>query len=47
MAFGAVPGSIPQMGLTTDAEAHSPNRNGCGVGANPRAWSGLNPSLPV
>src|SRR5215510_8661906 len=46
IAFGAVPVSIPQIGLTTVVEAHRPNRNGAGVGANPRAWSGLNPSWP-
>ena len=46
IAFGAVPGSMPQIGLTTPGDAHSPNWNGCGVGWNPRAWSGLNPSWP-
>ena len=27
--------------------AHTPNRNGCGVASNPRAWSELKPSCPV
>src|SRR4051812_35631144 len=27
--------------------AHTPNANGCGVDAKPRAWSGLKPSCPV
>ena len=38
--LGAVAGSSGQ------AVAHTPNWNGCGVGAKPRAWSGLNPSWP-
>jgi hypothetical protein len=29
------------------AAAHTPKLNGCGVGANDRAWSGLKPSCPV
>src|ERR1700746_2488407 len=46
MAFGTVPGSTEQTGAVPPG-AHTPNRNDCGVGANPRAWSGLNPSCPV
>ena len=46
MAFGIVPGSAEQMGLVPPG-AHTPKRNGCAVGANPRAWSPLNPSCPV
>ena len=46
IAFGTEPGSTAQMGLPPPG-AHTPNRNGCGVGAKPRAWSGLKPSWPV
>ena len=46
IAFGTVAGSAAQMGLVPPG-AQTPNRNGCGVGANPRAWSGLKPSWPV
>src|SRR5260370_23269367 len=45
-AFGTVPGSTEQIGAVP-LGTQTPNRNGCGVGANPRAWSGLNPSCPV
>src|SRR5581483_9948271 len=45
IAFGAVPGSIEQIGDDPPG-AHSPNRNACGVGAKPRAWSPLKPSWP-
>src|SRR5947209_8188976 len=34
------------MGLAPPG-AHTPNWNGCGVAAKPRAWSELNPSWPV
>ena len=36
ITFGAVPGSMEQMGELMP-ERHSPNANGCAVGANPRA----------
>src|SRR5258708_863858 len=45
-AFGTVPGSTKQIGAVPPG-AQTPNRNDCGVGANPRAWSPLNPSCPV
>src|SRR5215471_5956993 len=45
-ALGTVPGSTEQMGEGFPA-AQTPNRNACGVAANPRAWSALNPSCPV
>src|SRR5215469_3580322 len=45
-AFGTEPGSNPQIGAVP-LGAQTPNRNACGVGANPRAWSALNPSCPV
>lgn len=46
MTLGAVAGSAAQIGEAPPG-AHSPNRKGCGVGAKPRAWSGLKPSWPV
>src|SRR5262245_64385690 len=46
IVFGMVDGPAEQIGAVPPG-AHTPNRNGCGVGANPRAWSGLNPSCPV
>src|SRR4029077_12647830 len=45
-AFGTVPGSTEQIGAVPGGP-HTPNRKGGAVGANPRAWSGLNPSCPV
>src|SRR5215467_10435491 len=45
-ALGTSPGSKEQTGAVPPG-AQTPNRNGCGVGANPRAWSALNPSCPV
>src|SRR5436190_13880059 len=45
IAFGAVPGSMLQIGETPPG-AQSPNWNGWAVGAKPRAWSGLKPSCP-
>src|SRR6266516_596642 len=46
MTLGTVFGSTVQCGSPL-AVAQTPNRNGCGVGAKPRAWSGLKPSWPV
>src|SRR5216683_912315 len=46
IAFGTVPGSAEQIGLSPPA-AHTPNSYGWGVAAKARAWSGLNPSWPV
>src|SRR5436305_227375 len=46
MTLGTVAGSTVQIGLGSPA-AHTPNVNGCGVAANPRAWSELKPSWPV
>src|SRR5215472_4104699 len=46
MAFGTAPGGNVQMAAVPPG-AHTPNRNGWGVGAKPRAWSGLKPSWPV
>src|SRR5262245_65853954 len=46
MALGTAPASTPQMGLVPSGP-QTPNRNACGVAANPRAWSGLKPSWPV
>ena len=46
MAFGTVAGSKVQCGSAL-AVAHTPNWKAAGVGWNPRAWSGLNPSWPV
>ena len=43
MALGTVLGSTEHCGAVPPG-AHTPNKNGCGVGAKPRAWSGLNPS---
>src|SRR3954466_12814048 len=45
IALGAVPGSMLQIGETPPT-GHRPKSNGCGVGANPRAWSGLKPFWP-
>src|SRR5215510_7861419 len=45
-AFGTVFGSTEQIGAVPPG-AHTPNRNACGAGAKPRAWSELNPSCPV
>src|SRR5215470_2024552 len=45
-AFGTVPGSVEQIAAVSSG-AQTPNWNACGVGANPRAWSELNPSWPV
>src|SRR5437016_9674771 len=46
IALGTLAGSTEQMGLAPPG-AHTPNWNGCGVAAKPRAWSELNPSWPV
>ena len=46
MALGTVAGSTEQIGLVPPG-AQTPNKNGCGVAAKPRAWSGLKPSWPV
>jgi hypothetical protein len=45
-AFGTRPGSKVQCGSEL-AVAQTPNWNSCGVGAKPRALSGLKPSWPV
>src|SRR5215831_3774221 len=45
-AFGTVPGSVEQI-ASAPPGAQTPNWNGWAVAANPRAWSGLNPSCPV
>src|SRR3954452_15338926 len=45
MALGTPPGANVQWGSLL-AVAQTPNANGCGVGAKPRAWSGLKPSWP-
>src|SRR5262249_27308471 len=46
ITFGTVFGSTAQIGLFPPG-AHTPKLNGCGVAANERAWSELNPSWPV
>jgi len=46
MIFGTAFGLNVQCGSLLVA-AHTPNWNGCGVGAKVRAWSGLKPSWPV
>src|SRR5262249_13832225 len=45
ITFGAVAGSVEQIGELAPGW-HNPNRYGCAVGANPRAWSAENPSWP-
>ena len=45
-AFGTWPGRTCSAGRRSPS-AHTPNWNPCGVGWNPRAWSGLKPSWPV
>ena len=45
-AFGTLPGSTAQIGLLPPG-AQTPNEKSPGVGVNPRAWSGENPSCPV
>src|SRR5215831_6784952 len=45
-ALGTDPGSVEQIGAVPPG-AQTPNWNACAVGANPRAWSALNPSCPV
>ncbi len=45
-AFGTLPGSTAQIGLFPPG-AQTPNEKSPGVGVNPRAWSGENPSCPV
>jgi hypothetical protein len=46
-AFGTSSGGRNVQCGSALAVAQTPNWKSCGVGWNPRAWSGLNPSWPV